>query len=266
LRRISAQGWRTSADDKDPIFPIVMRPSRPLPPLPSTAERPAKRAKTDAAKPVKARSLTRARRVKVDPTKWAPTHVRDDDLEELAANAPAFEAAALASSVHDSESSDASSSDAEPDPPPPAAVDSAASTSSSSSEGEDEAVAPAQSSTSDSEDDVRPTSPPPVPPRNQLSSSLFAKGAAGGFSLGSLLDEHDLVDDDEVIMEDIAHPLPAPAPPSRSVKVAAVATPTDLPMFFPSATAISNRCARLALLGSHPDPPCSFRLHEGLCV
>lgn len=70
------QGWRKSADKKHLVYPITTRPSHPLPDAPADASKKRKNAKEtdpDSIKP-----LSRAKRVKIDPVKWQPTHLKGE--------------------------------------------------------------------------------------------------------------------------------------------------------------------------------------------
>lgn len=70
------QGWRKSADKKHLVYPITTRPSHPLPDQPAEATK--KRKKVKETDPESIKALSRAKRVKIDPVKWQPTHLKGE--------------------------------------------------------------------------------------------------------------------------------------------------------------------------------------------
>ena len=92
------QGWKLDPSTSTPIFPIIARPDHPLPAITpskqSAKSKNAKRAENiEIGNAVKQKSKTepktrmatdppnRARRIKIDSTKWQPKHLRASDLE-----------------------------------------------------------------------------------------------------------------------------------------------------------------------------------------
>jgi hypothetical protein len=105
---VALQGWKVDPQSGTPIFPIVARPDHPLPPLPEASssskagkvlkpvskvdksdkkalakeKKKEKKARAAAEAVATAEPPNRAHRVKIDPTKWKPTHLREHDMPE----------------------------------------------------------------------------------------------------------------------------------------------------------------------------------------